>query len=289
MTELQAKRAADSATTSRRANPIRTLWRAARTLLILLLILYIVGLVASRTDGFRSIIAQRLEKIVGMPVKVDRASLAMNYALTLRGVATEGEPRVGVAGVRARQVDVEWRWSNLWRHGRLGIARLKIDRPEIAFAEREDGTWSPSRLAQGGEFILRQLNVSLPGKKAVSVSDATEAEKLPVSSPDKSALAAVGIGLDANVSFKRGEVVWWARGSDAPLASIEGASLSVTPVHLPGREITHYLLTVDRAASAGGPGVSGLVAELLDMGDQQIVLRFLAEHTPNLPSDRAEP
>lgn len=290
MPTKQAKSDATTSSRGRGSNPFRAVRRTLTTLMVFAILIYIVGLVVGRTDGFRSIVAQRLEKIIGMPVKIDRVRLAPNYALTLTEVAAESGQRGGAPGVRARQVDIEWRWRDLWRHGRLGIARLQIDKPAVAFAESADGTWEPARLAPAGEFLLRQLNVTLPAKKATGTSapSPTPAEK-PSVPPEKAALVASVIGLDADVSFKRGEVVWWAQGNDAPMASIEGASLSVSPLHLPGREMTHYLLNVDRAASANGPGMSGLVAEFLDLGDQQIVLRFLAEHTPNSPTDRAQP
>ena len=287
---MPTKQAKGDADNSKRqsSNPLRTLRRAFVTLLTFLLILFIVGLIIGRTDGFRSIVSQRLEKIVGMPVKIDRTALSLNYSLTLREVATLGEQRMGAPGVSARQVDIAWRWSDLWRRGRLGIARLEIEKPSVVFAEDADGAWAPARLVPAGEFLLRQLNVTLPATKTEEDFEQAVADKAS-RSPKKSALVASVLGLDAAVAVRRGAVTWWAHGGGAPLASIEGGSLFVTPLRAPDRRMIHYLLKVDRAASANGPGMSGVVAELLDIGDQQLVLRLFAEHTMNAPSERSQP
>lgn len=259
---------------------IRTLWRGFQTLVIVAFVLYAAGLVIGRTEGFRSLVAQRLEKILGMPVKIGGVSLDLKYGLKLRDVVTEGTRRPSSPGLRAQRVEIEWRWSDLWHRGRIGIARLELDRPVVVFEEQEEGGWAPAPLAPFAEFLLRQLQFSVPTRKRA-------ADKTPLPVPEtteerpareKNGLTTELTGLDMAIVFKRGEVVWWTGDAAVPAASIEGASLNATPLHLPDRELTHYLLKVDRAASANGPGMRDLVIELLDTSDQQVILRFLGEH-----------
>lgn len=259
-----------------RKSRIRSIWSGFKLLLVLALLLYGALLVIGRTEGFRSLVAQRLEKVLGMPVKIGAASLNPKYGVTLRDVESEGMRRDGSPGIRAKQVQIEWRWGDVWRVGRPGIARIGIEQPVLVFEEQGSGDWMPASLAPVGEFLLRQVQFSIPMRtSAAAQPPPTPKEKKAARAKASSATALVG-GLDASIVVKRGEVSWWKAGTRAPLASIEGATLYATPLHLPEREVTHYLLKVDRAASSNS-GMQNLIAEVLDARDQQLILRFVCD------------
>ena len=263
----------------RGTNPFRRAWHAACTVLILLTLLYVSGLVIGRTEGFRALVAQRLEKVLGMPVKIEGTSLDARYGLTLKGVVTEGTRRANSPGVRAQRVAVAWRWGDVFRRGRPGIARLELDKPVIVFALQENGAWAPAPLEPLSAFLVKQLQFTLPTRpRAESAAPATTAAPEPVESVKSPAVETALSGLNAHVVISRGELAWWADAS-VPAASVEGVSLQASPVALPVRALTLYLLKVARAASADGPGIRDLVVELLDAGDQQVVLRFHGEHS----------
>ena len=272
----------EEAPASRRANPLRGAWRTLRSVLIVLSILYVAGWVIGRTEGFRSLVAQRLEKLLGMPVKIESASLNLRYGLTLRHLVTEGTRRENSPGIRAQRIEIEWRWGDLLRRGRPGIKRLVLEKPVIVFEQQDSGGWSPDPLAPMSDFLARQMQFSFAPRNAaanvpVSEGAGTNAPSVVTQRRSKNELTATLGHLDMAVAIQRGQVVWWT-GDAAPAASVEGVTFQATPVQLPDRALTHYVLKVERAASAQGAAIRDLVIELLDTGDQQVILRFLGEH-----------
>lgn len=259
----------------KRSNPLRAAWGAFVTVLVLLVIAYVTGLFIGRTDGFRAIVAGRLEKALGAPVKIDRVSLDAAYNMTLTGVETDTERRAGIPGLRVGRVRLEWRWGDLMRRGKVGISRIELEKPTLAVGRDDAGRWTPKPVAPLSDFVARQLQFTFPApSQSTDVAPAatpSESDK-PASTPGFDLK-----GLDTAIVIRRGEVSWWL-DSSAPHASVEGISLDATPLPVPGRLITHYLLTVKRAASKDGPAFRDLTVELLDVGDQQIVLRFAADH-----------
>lgn len=256
----------------KRSNPLRAAWGACVTILVLLLIAYVTGLFIGRTDGFRAIVAGRLENALGMPVKIDRVSLDAVYTMTLTGLETEGERRTGNPGLRVGSARLEWRWSDVLKRGKVGISRIELEKPTVAFGRDDAGGWTPKPVAPLADFVARQLQFTFPSPP--------EARPAPPSTDAGRPSRPVEIdlkGIDTAIVIRRGEVSWWLDAS-APHASVEGISLDVTPLSVPGRVLAHYLLTVKRAASKDGPAFRDLTVELLDVGDQQIVLRFAADH-----------
>jgi hypothetical protein len=262
-------------------NPLRRAWHAACTILIVVLLLYVSGLVIGRTEGFRALVAQRLEKVLEMPVKIEGTSLDARYGLTLKGVVTEGTRRANSPGLRAQRVAVSWRWGDVFRRGKPGIARLELDKPVIVFELQENGDWAPAPLAPLSAFLAKQLQFSLPTRTgAAPAAPASESAFAPEGEARaaRAGVEAALSGLKTEIVITRGELAWWTE-QPVPVASVEGVSLQATPVAVPGRALTHYLLKVARAASVDGPGIRDLVVELLDTGDQQVVLRFHGEHS----------
>jgi hypothetical protein len=257
----------------------RSARNAAITAAILLLIAYVTGLAVGRTDGFRAIVAERLSREVSMPVRIDRVSLSAGYNLTLREVASDNAPRPGQAGLRAQRVDIKWRWSDLWHKGRIGIERINVVHPIVAFARNADGKWEPEPLAPLAEQVARYMQIEPPNKPS-SEQPRTD------SAPDAGARSTTNAvakfnwrGLETAISVQRGEISWWLDAT-VPQASAEGITVHATPITVPGRRMTHLLLRVQRASTLQGPGFRDLTVELLEAGDQDILLRFTADRQP---------
>jgi hypothetical protein len=268
---------------------LRTLVRAAKTLLVIGMILYGAALVAARTDGFRDVVASRLERHLGMPVKIDGVSANARFDLTLRGVVTEGTRHKNSPGIRAHRVKLAWNWALLFRQGRPGLRHLDLERCVITFARDDQQNWQPADLAPLSEFLAKWLQLDL-GKPVAAVPDTAAApEREPAAAtegprPAEAAGRAAARALQdgrMSVALRRSEVTWWGEG-EVPLAAVEGVSLTATPVQLPNRSLTHYHLKLERASAAQGLSVSDLTLELLDTGDQQLVLVFDAGHTSGL-------
>lgn len=258
-------------------NPLRAAWGAFVTVLVLVLIAYVTGFFIGRTEGFRAIVTGRLEKLLGAPVKIDRVSVDMVYNLTLTGLEAEGGRRAGMPSLKVAKVRIAWRWGDLVRRGSVGVARIELEKPAVVFERVEDGRWAPEPLAPLADFVARQMRFNLPS--------ASPAEATPSSAESETGKKGVrGLefditGLETAIAIRRGEISWWV-DTAAPYASVEGISLDATPLAVPGRRLTHYLLAVKRASSRDGPAFRDLTVELLDVGDQQILLRFIADHQP---------
>ncbi len=263
---------------AKKTGALRSLRNALVTALILLLIAYITGLAIGRTDGFRSIVADRLSRTLGMPVKLDRVSLSPTFNMTLRELETEGASLPGRAGLRVQRIGIEWRWRDLLRRGRVGIDRLNVEKPVVVFARGDDGAWIPEPLAPLADFLARHLQVAQPAEPPRAPSSANAPASDSAARKTTTAGARFDLkGLDTAVSVRRGEMSWWF-DANIPQASIEGITLHATPLSVPGRQMTHVLVNVKRASSLNGPAFRELTLELLEAGDQQILLRFTADH-----------
>lgn len=271
---------------------IRSAYRLARTLVVIGAILYGAALVASRTDGFRDLVAARLERHLGMPVKVESVAANARFDLTLQGIVTEGTRHKNSPGLRAHRVTLAWSWRDVLRRGGPGLRLLDLDRCVITFARDEQGVWQPADMAPLSEFLAKWLQLDLGTKPPENVTGPTGGEAEPredgAPAAGKPTVAATGVSTaralrDARLSIvlRRSEVTWWGDG-DVPLAAVEGVNLAATPVRLPNRTMTHYHLKLDHAAGAQGLSVSDMTLELLDTGDQQLVLVFDAGRTSGL-------
>jgi len=267
----------------RAPNPFRKGVRTALTVLVLLAILYVAGLVIGRTDGFRSLVAQRFEALLGMPVKIERVSVDAAYGLTVRHLVTEGTRRPTSPGLRAARLHLGWRWSDLWRRGRIGVASIELDKPVLTFERQSSGEWQPQPLAPVSEFLVQQLKFNFP--PAAEPLPAAKAEPTANGADLNKKAKALRAGLETTITLRRAEVVWWA-GGDTPAASVEGVRLQATPLRAPGRSLTHILLEVERASSLEGPGIRNLTVELIDTGDQQWILQFQGDHLMPARPDR---
>ena len=68
-----------------------------------------------------------------------------------------------------------------------------------------------------------------------------------------------------------------AEGATGEVARVSGVKLDVSSVHVPGRDFRHYRLKLDEAVARDGTTLKDVDLELIDAGDQQIVLGFKAE------------
>lgn len=275
----------------RRISILRTILRAIATATVLLAIAYVAGLMIGRTDGFRSIVAERLGELLGQAVKVERVSLGLSYALTVEGIVTEGTRRLNSPGIRIGRLRAAPRWSDLWRRGRLGLAQLEIEKAVLVFERDEEGRWAPEALAGYAELLAKQLNFSFPPPETVSAAPAAPRDVSGEQSRNRRRsarplLAAPDPAMPApRIVVRRGEIAWWLDNS-VPFASVEGLSASMTPLEAPGRRMIHYRVDVKRAASRGGQALRDASLELLDIGDQRLVLRFTAEHFPSTGAEQ---
>lgn len=258
------------------ASGLRRAWHAAVTLSILVIIAYVALQILARTDGFREVVAQRLGDAIGMPVQIGESSVNWRFDVELREVVTEGTKRESSPGIRAKRVRIGWAPGERLR-GRGGIRSIEADGLTLVFGLGEDGTWQPKPLAELSAFLSRSAELQLPGRRAVPAEPGAAANPSPNEVPS-GAFPALARDARVHVAIRRGAMTWWTPESpQAPVAGIDGVFLEVTPMAAPGRQFHHVLLKVGTSAAASGALLRNLHLELVDAGDQQVVLGFAVD------------
>lgn len=259
----------------RPANPFIRLLRAIEVALILLAIGYVGILLVSRTDGFRSLLADRLQGAIGLPVKIDRSHAALNLDIVLEGVNTEGDGAKSQPAVHARRVEVDWSPLRSLSGLSWAVNEVKIEEGDVTFATTLSGDWEPSQLAPLSRQIAVWLGVNL--KQHVKSGEPGAA----LADPESSAQKSPGKPLmpRCRLTLRQIGMTWWA-SPDESLARLTGINVDATPIHTPGRDLTHYLLKLGSATGPKGLKLENLTMELIDAGDQQVVLTLQSDRAP---------
>ena len=246
--------------------------------LSLLLILYGAGQVMARTEGFRDLVGQRLESLLGMPVKIEDSRVNWRFDLTLMNLVTEGTKRPDSPGLRARRIHLAWSFQSWWRKG-VGLRAVELDHCTIVFKLQEDGDWAPREFRALGDLMGPWLEFDLKPKADVAADPAVKTQHSEPAAPvfaeahtwsDRLKTSGIRFALTDS------RVVWWDDGS-VPRASVDGVGLWLTPAQVPGRVLQHLKLNVDQAQAQTGSQVRKLRVEVLDAGTQKFVLGLEAE------------
>lgn len=188
-------------------------------LLLLLLFLAVVLLTAgwflARTDGARSILADRLSDRLGMKMTIGESRIGWPYALVLRNVETDGFSAAGVPGVSAGEI----RLGRGWRYWDLEVRHVTV-----RVQQDGAGMWKPTVVARLAD--LRQAS-------------AREVIRLTTPVQQRWRLRVV----DGTLS--------WLNTEGLEEASLRDVRFQMEPMQLPGgRQMTYYRLRI--YAAAGG-------------------------------------
>lgn len=263
------------------APPVRPgFWARCRYLLLvvltLLIILYVAAQAMARTAGFRDLVGQRLEARLGLPVKIEQSSVNWRFDLTLINLVTEGTTRPDSPGLRARRIHLAWSFRDWWKHG-VGLRAAELDRCVVVFRRDEQGGWAPREFQPLSDVLGQWLEFDLNPKGPDSVATRSTASTSDDNKEEKPAdWRARMQATRTRVSLQHSDVTWWD-GGDQPRAAVHGVGVQVTPVEVPGREVTHLKLEVAEASAQRGDKVRNLRVEVLDLGSQQMVLGLEAE------------
>ena len=182
------------------------------TVLLILAILIVAAVFAIQTRGGCDLLSDYLRERTGLNLAIGGARFALPYDLVLENVRTREEGGAG-GSFTSREVRLEW------RPGIVPI--LKIRGAQLGLVAAESGVWSPASLEPLAEVRdVRQTAALLGG--------------LP------------NVILDVRDSA----ISWTERGTNT--AAIEGVTLCVTPVRLPGRLWRLFELQAARVVRAGG-------------------------------------
>lgn len=249
-----------------------------RLLLILAAIAYITSLLVSRTEGFRSLVADRLEREIGLPVKIGGSHAKLNLDLVLESIRTEDDGRQNQPGVRASRVELEWSpWRSL-RRGRIALDAVTVVTGDVTFATTVSGQWEPAPIAPLSEKVASWIGLDL--KRHVK-PDAAVAPRASSGKPKEK--SEKRRSAPPRLRIRNVDVSWWTEG-DAPIGQLRGLSLTASSLAADDRVITHYVLKLGSAEGAKGFRADDVTLELVDAGDQQVVLTLRSDDSPVKPA-----
>lgn len=246
-----------------RAGPLTRLSRAIATTLILVGILYAGLLLVSRTEGFSDIVRGQLAKQFGLEMKVGSASLTPGLTLVLNEVEGHVPKHALKPGVSARRAVIRWRWSGFVGGGSR-LRTLSVEDAKVRFSPDGTGVWQPVAFSEVSTWFARQVHLDL---------DRYTNRFLKTLSTNGEVRAIEVLDLFAEERIEwRGGSVHWQIVTNSEIARVEGVRLNTAHVQLPGRDLTHYQLQIDRAATSQGLKTEAYACEVIGAGTQEVWL-----------------
>jgi hypothetical protein len=256
--------------------------RFAVTVLIASVLVYLLFFFLARTAGFRAMVAERLSERLGLPVSIQAVHADWRLNLVLRGLRTTEPWQGGQPGLTLEETYVDWSVAGLLFPDRSALRRLEIEGGRLDFAPLKDGAWAPEPLNKPGAWVAERLGLELAGPAGTARTMGTTAGQ---GNKRKAKPAAFDRWDRVQLVLRDGDISWWS-GEGREIASARGVNLRVTPLVLPSREMTHYHLTVASLDSARGLSGRQVNLELINAGDQAVILAFGMERS-SAPSGEA--
>ena len=263
---------------SRCSSILGALSRFVCTLLALVLILGVSLFLFSRTEGFRSLVSDRIENTIGVQLEAEASRIAWSGEVIFEGVRSISGEDGREPGFTAGSVRFLADPLAVFRGDYVPALRsVRIDDWRLEFVMDEGGIWQPQGLAVFTGWVERWGSVALPHDEPAVTPDSARG---PVGTTEAAVDPAPRMGLRnlARVRIRDGDMVWWA-SSERPLAEIRGMSFDLTPLDLPTGPGGHYHLWWDSFASADGAAVRKLDVELFQVGPSYLVINLEADET----------
>ena len=238
------------------------------TLAIVAAILYVSVVALSRTDGFRGLVSDALESSLGRPVKLSSAWVDLSLNLHLGELSTietnSPHPAITAKGVVVDLSPLASLGSLSW-----SPAAIAAESCDVNFVMGPDGRWVDHPLSDLGGRVAGWLNVRVPKSAAKGGGVSTNSVPEVSAVPDWAE-------RPMRISLRNGSVRWWTATQE--VARLDGIRFDVTPLTVPSRKMRHYAVDVQEVSGADGFLMRGVSVEMLDAGDQQIVMKMEGAH-----------
>ncbi len=242
------------------------------TAVVVVCILYVAAFLAARTAGFKSMVEDRIEKAVGIPVRIEKTRATVGLDLVMEGAVSENGGRIGKAGFRVGKAVLSWSVMDRVRMGGGLLRAVDIRDASLFFAPNEEGDWEPAFASGVGSWLGNWAGFSVrkPAPAApVAASPRKEtagalagAMRLPAVTNDWSDIA---------LRVSGGRLVWWGAGGEEE-AAIENIELTVTPLRLPNRSMTHLYVSFTEGRLGKERRLRDFALEMLRTGSNSIIL-----------------
>lgn len=253
---------------------ISAITRTVFTLLALVVILSVSAFLFARTDGFRSLVSDQIEKAVGVRLEADSSRTTWNGAIVFRNVRSAGHEGLGLI---ASKVRVETDLAAAIRGKFVEALRaVQVQDWRLQFSMDDAGIWQPAGLGKISAWLQRWGSLALPADEPVELPP-TDAAKTPGEDPAQEVRPRVKLAEfnQTRLHIQNGELIWRDR-SGSVLAEIRGVTFKLTPLDLPTSPAAHYHLQVESAAAADGSKIRNMDVELFRTGLTYFVINLEA-------------
>lgn len=246
-----------------RTSLIETITRFWVTLAIIAVILYGALLVISRTEGFSSLVRQRLETLAGIPVSIERVHASLSLDLVVEGLQGGANLTNQVPEISIGRAEMYWNIIPLIRGRGWPFRDLKVTDCTIRFAQGTDGEWKPLT------FLHR------------AIAPWVEIEDESGSGPSTAAIEYLR-SVRAHVDVSGVNIYWLGVNDESPpRAVIRGLNFRAEPVRPMSQDVLWCRMQIERSEIEGIDRINKLDMEWIRLSDQDVVLRLAHEEGLN--------
>ncbi|HMP97081.1 MAG TPA: hypothetical protein PKA51_09185 [Kiritimatiellia bacterium] len=235
---------------------LHTITRFWVTVFLLVVIVYVTALLIGRTDGFRELVRQRMEKILGLPITIESMQISPWLELRLVGLREAGVTNrppalvVGSASVRADGLAI-------LRGRPFPVRSVELSDAVLRFSPRGAGRWTP--FPELAETLLPWLQVTATDAAAETISPTEWLRR-----------------HGMRISAENVRLVWLSGGGEAdlPVALADGIAFSTARVRPFDEPVLWCRLAVAHAQTGGEEWLRDLDLEFLRLPDQDVILRL---------------
>lgn len=240
-------------------------------------ILFGAALWVARSEGFRSLLADRIENAFGFRLVIETSRLSPGGVMILEGIRMK-DPRMGDLRIAEAQFELSWR---AWLRGRGLVQGVSVDGGSLIL-ERDaaSGRWQPEAFRFLNELLGPWLGLGgvSRGGGANPVAGGIAAGGGPPNRDSGGASGADVLGSwsrelppDWHLRLHRMNVVWREAGG-AAVASLDGLELACEVADLLDEQVVRYQVGVDTVLRGSDLLASDVRMEGLRLGDREIGL-----------------
>lgn len=264
-------------------------WRSFQGLLtamvLMPLVVYVGLLIAGLTQGFRSLVAEKLSDATGLPIALERTFLSPTLTIHIRGITTR-PPKAELTAERddaQRAPSPKVRASLSARRATLrpgwffrSVRELEVEEGRLCFVQNTAGAWQPKAMATSLKWMDPDAGFKLPGTSAPT----PEVAAPPRAPGGNTGGNAAGAGI--TLRFAQCEIVWLA-ADGTETASLKGMDARIVPLKpQTGQDLTYVFLQAQALDQAHGVSLRGLRVELLLCEDRRIPISIQTGRAPDV-------
>jgi hypothetical protein len=239
-----------------------------RTTLIVVLIFYLGILLISRTAGFQSIIAERLESQLGVPFEIEGSGFDARLNLHTRGLKSTA-PLLEAGHIQVDQLSAFWTVAGLLSKDKPLVHKIILDGVSLQIVATKNNGWQPAVFG-----VLDEIegfdNMARPD--TVGPGDATKTPAAGELEDGKTERAKAF----HSILIVRNSQINLLQGNGRRVANFGNVEFQYVPGYNEGLEVQLYTLDGDYVMLNSKVPRQKLELEVLNAGDEIMVRRLRA-------------